>query len=78
MVGTRTRAAGWKEQTNPLSYGGTPNAMLVFLLDCLSVLGVLVWHISRAVASSNRESRLESDPGNISKSIIKLSLKLPQ
>ena len=24
ILGTRTRGAGWKAQTNPLSYDGTP------------------------------------------------------
>ena len=25
MLGSRIRGAGWKAQTNPLSYGGTPD-----------------------------------------------------
>ena len=28
-LGLKTRAAGWKVQTNPLSYGGTPNRIYI-------------------------------------------------
>ena len=27
-LGLEPRAAGWKAQTNPLSYGGTPNLQI--------------------------------------------------
>ena len=28
-LGFKPRAAGWKAQTNPLSYGGTPNKQML-------------------------------------------------
>ena len=31
MLGIQTRAAGWKGQTNPLSYGGTPKERFYYL-----------------------------------------------
>ena len=29
-LGVKPRAAGWKAQTNPLSYGGTSKSILLF------------------------------------------------
>ena len=31
VLGIRTRAAGWKAQTNPLSYGGTPSTIFIHM-----------------------------------------------
>ena len=31
-LGLEPEAAEWKAQTNPLSYGGTPSAIIVILL----------------------------------------------
>ena len=33
-LGLEPRAAGWKVQTNPLSYGGTPCCSVLFVVGC--------------------------------------------
>ena len=36
MLGTQTRATGWKAQTNPLCYGGTPRTPLILWEDIIT------------------------------------------